>query len=222
MLEFYTAPQNAPFAVALGLLFAIGLLEGIGTLLGFGFSSLLDNVLPDFDLDIDASLDAGDVGHPVSPGNLLSWLRVGQVPVIVLLVTFLGAFGIAGYTLQFVTFSLTGALIPGLFAAVLAFFAALPLTKFFGAGLAKIIPKDESSAPSENSFIGRVATVTLGVARSNAPAQAKLLDEHGKTHYVMVEPDNEGEEFEAGVPVLLVKRQGATFRVIENSAELLN
>lgn len=220
MLEFYTASQNFPFAVSLGLLFAIGLLEGVGTILGFGFASFLDSMLPDFDADL--SVSGSDLGHASSLGKLLSWIRFGKVPVIVLFVTFLGAFGVAGYVLQFVSLSILGFLIPALIAAPLAFFAALPVTRTCGSALAKIIPRDESAAVSENSFVGRTATITLGVASCNAAAQAKLLDEHGKTHYVMVEPDIEGEVFGAGTSVLLVKRQGATFKAIENKAELLN
>ena len=63
--------------------------------------------------------------------------------------------------------------------------------------------------------------IVLGTARRNEPAQARLRDEHGKTHYVMVEPEFDGDELPSGTPVLLVKVDGSRFRAIAAPSEAL-
>jgi hypothetical protein len=79
--------------------------------------------------------------------------------------------------------------------------------------LAKVMPRDETQSVSAQSFIGQVATIVLGTASVANPAQARLRDKHGQTHYVMVEPDDE-DSFEAGDSVLIVAQAGPTYRVI--------
>jgi hypothetical protein len=79
------------------------------------------------------------------------------------------------------------------------------------------MPKDESSAVSMDSMVGRIATVVGGTARLGFPAQAKATSEKGQTLYVMVEPDGAEITFAAGAPVLLVKRLGGMkFQGIRN------
>jgi hypothetical protein len=78
------------------------------------------------------------------------------------------------------------------------------------------MPGDETEAVSEESFIGRIAVVTLGEARAGKPAQGKLSDQHGQTHYVMLEPAASGEVFETGASVLLIGQEGAVFQGIRN------
>ena len=83
--------------------------------------------------------------------------------------------------------------------------------------MARIIPKDETEAVSEKSFVGCVATITIGTASKGKPAQAKLRDRLGNTHYVMVEPDIDGQFFETGSEVLIVMQTGSVFTAIANS-----
>ncbi|MCF6235480.1 MAG: YqiJ family protein [Gammaproteobacteria bacterium] len=80
---------------------------------------------------------------------------------------------------------------------------------------------DETDAVSEETFIGRVAKITLGKAEISSPAQAKLKDEHGQIHYIMVEPDMQNEIFETGRLVILVSRVGAIFKAIPNDKSVL-
>jgi hypothetical protein len=44
----------------------------------------------------------------------------------------------------------------------------------------------------------------------------KLRDMHGRTHYVLVEPDLADDTFEEGAAVLLVKKNGARYMGIRN------
>lgn len=217
MIELLTAEPNLAFTTALVLMMAIALLEGLATMGGVGMSAFLDGFLPDTSLDVD--LDG--LHAPPASFRLLGWLQIGRVPILILLIIFLTAFGLIGLFIQSVTLKLAGAMLPALVAAVPATIASLPVVRVLGCVLAKIIPKDETTAVSKQTFIGRVAVVTLGTAKTGEPAQAKLRDQFGRAHYVMVEPDIEGEVFTTDTPVLLIKRTGAVFRAIRNTAGVL-
>lgn len=234
MLDFLFASENMPFTVALIVMVLIGLLEGVTTLLGFGASSLLDSLLPEADLDVDLDLDAdagaieasdgfdlGEVGHPSALSRVLGWLHIGRVPILILFLVFLTAFGFAGLVLQQIADAFTGRLAPALLVSVPALVVAVFLVRTIGGLLARIIPKDETAAVSETTFVGRIAVVTLGAARRGQPAQAKLRDQHGQTHYVMVEPDNDADTLTSGEHVLLVSRHGHLFHAIPNPNEAL-
>jgi hypothetical protein len=88
--------------------------------------------------------------------------------------------------------------------------AGLPIVRILGAGIARLVPSDESFAVTLDSLVGRVATVLGGTARNGYPAEAKVLNQHGQTLYVMVEPDTAGAIFEAGASVLLVRQIAGT------------
>ena len=239
MLGFLGSDGNLPFVVALTLMVGIALLEGVGAILGLGFSRLADTLVPDSltaadgDLDIDADIDAdvdtdlGDTDADVDAGHgiltsVLGWLCLGQVPVLILLIIFLTAFGLVGLFLQGLAQELFGFLLPGTVAAVPALMVAVPLMRLFGRAFAKLVPKVETSAVSTDTFIGVVATVIRGEARRGQPAEAKLEDRFGKTHYLLVEPDAEGTSFSAGDEVLLVRRSGGRFWAIQNPHEVLS
>ena len=232
---FLLAAENLPFTVSIVLMLAVAALEGVTSLFGAGLSHLVDSFIPDTDVDVDFDVDVDvdfDIDGPdvdvdaIETGgsaltNVLGWLSVGKVPFLVLLVIFLTVFGMTGLALQGAVQTVTGTLLPGWLAAVPALIVTLPAVRIGGRGLAKIIPKDESSAVSRTTFVGRSATITLGTAAQGAPAQAKLHDEHGQAHYIMVEPDIAGESFQAGENVLLVARRGGLFRVIRTDSAAL-
>jgi len=229
MIDFLTAANNLPFSVALAVMFGIALLEGLTTLVGFGLSHAIESLLPDLELDADLDVDLhsevhadvhGDIGSSSALSNLLSWLRVGQVPVLMLLVVFLTAFGLIGFTLQAFVHNLSGAMLPASIASIPTFVLALPVVRVMGSLIAKIMPKDETEAVSRDSLIGRIAVITLGSARQGNPAEARVRDLHGTAHYVMVEPDTE-EEFKQGDQVILVSQAGSLFRVIKNTSSSL-
>lgn len=220
MLEFIFAAQNLPFAVSLGLMFMIALFEGAGMLLGAGLSDVLDSFIPDFEAEIE--IDAADVGSPNALSRLLGWLKVGKVPVLMLLVVLLTAFGLIGYAIQYVTAASAGFLLPAVLVAVPAFLGSLPVVRVSVVLLETIMPKDESTAVSTNSFIGRIATVTLGTAREDLPAEARVTDQHGTTHYIQVVPEKGHANIAQGVSVLLVRKEGSIFVGIENNDSFLN
>jgi len=245
VFEFILAEGNLPFTVALGLMLAIAVLEGTMTLLGAGMSEAIDALLPesigdvdldaDIDMDLDASgalygsgVDFGDA-HIATPNveaasalsRILGWFCVGKVPVLILFVAFLTLFGLSGLIIQSMINQVTGYMLSGSLASIPALLIAFPLVRYIGLGLAKLIPKDESSAVSSDTFIGHIAKITIGVAEKGKPAEAKLRDRHGQTHYVMVEPDESGAQLSAGTDVLIIAKQGSIFQVIQNHNQAL-
>ena len=203
-------------------------------LLGAGLSNVIESVLPDIDipdidLDIDAAsafevdgvgLEGADLEGPGTFTRALAWLRVGQVPILVLFVVFLTSFGLIGLFLQNMVHGIFGFHLPGVIAAIPVLLISIPFVRICGGGISKIIPKDETSAVSVDSLIGRVARITLGTAKENHPAQAHVRDQHGQDHYVMVVPDENHVEFTKDDEVLLVMREGPQFRVIRNSIKV--
>lgn len=219
-MDFFD-PSLAPFSIALMILGLIVLLEAGGLLFGIAFSGLVDSLFPEFgDLDLDAGPEMdGPAGGPVAV--LLSWLCVGKVPILILLAAFLTGFGLSGLIVQSVINSVAGFYLPAFVAAFIALFVALPVTRHLGLLLARIMPSDTSDAVSSNSFVGRTAVIIRGVARANAPAEAKFKDSGGTTQYILVEPDQAEDEFPTGTEVLLTEKTGAVFRCIENTHSVL-
>ena len=213
-MEILTVPANLPFTVALAIVLLLGVLEIIGLMIGGASAIGIDG--PDLDapaIDADGDLDAGEIFS-----QILGWLHVGQIPVTILAIAWLFNFGVAGLLLQSIIQSLSGRMMPTLIAAFIAFFISLPATRISGGVLKKILPRDETEAVSSESFIGCEARITTGTAKRGKPAEARLRDRFGRTHYVMVEPENDEEVFVSGSPVLILKRNGDVFRVMEGSA----
>ncbi|WP_299597853.1 YqiJ family protein [uncultured Microbulbifer sp.] len=209
-MEFFLQDGNQLFTGALVLMLMIALLEGVMMLIGVGLSDLLDNLLPDIDLNGGMP----DSGPSAGLTKLLGWLRFGEVPALILLVAFLVSFGITGLLIQMVAEGLLGALIPTWILVIPVLFLALPQVRLFGRMLRYFALGDETQAVERNSFAGRQAVITIGEAAVGSPAEARFKDEFGTTHYVMVEPYDEGELFSQGQQVVLVEEQGASFRAI--------
>ena len=201
MWGFLTAGDNVLFVSALVLMLVIGVFEVFGLGGGLAIGDGIDGV----DADINAETPSA-----------LSWLNVGRLPLLMLIVVFLLSFGMTGLIGQRVFVAVTGLIAPWFMAAPAAFFIALPVTRAVGRAVGAIMPHDETTAVSRDSLIGRVAVIVTGEARQNSAAQARVRDEHGQPHYVMVEPDNAGDMFPSGASVLLVRRASATYFAIHN------
>ena len=189
------AAETWPFTVATFLVLMVAIIEGVAMVVGANLSEWIQHALPDPWDSIHGPFD-----------NLLGWLHIGRVPFLVLLVLFLSGFAITGFALNIVAHRTFGFWVPPLISAPLAFFAALPIVRILGAGLARLIPHDQTFAVSFESLVGRIATIVSGTARPGYPAQAKVLNEHGQNIYVMVEPEIEGIAFATGERILLKKQ----------------
>lgn len=205
-MSLFITAETLPFGIAFALIIALALIEGLGMLVSLSPSSLLDHLVPDVDAtDVDTGLD-----------RMLGWLHLGQVPSLVLLVLFLAGYALFGYSLQAVVHGLFGLYLPAWIAGLLAVPPGLVTVRTLGTLIAHLVPRDETSAVSEQTLIGRTGVISGGVARRGLAAQARVRDSHGRTHYLMVEPDVDDEVFDDGIEVLIVRKVGSFYRCIRN------
>ncbi len=200
MLSFFLQPPILPFSVALALLFSFVLLEMLSLLIGSSFFSAIDDLLPDFDVDPGMSSDAWAGGD-----GALTWLMLGKAPFLVILSVFLALFAVSGLLLQQLVKALMGSMLPGWLAALPVFVVAVMAMRPVVAAVARWMPKEESSAVSQQSLAGKLGVIVQGTARKNHPAQARVHDAYGQRHYVLVEPASEEESFAQGEQIVVVE-----------------
>ncbi|MBX9796270.1 OB-fold-containig protein [Sphingomonas sp.] len=197
MLALLFAPENSLFVAAFVLMVLIGLVQ---------FSGLVGHV------DLDAHGEFGDLGA------LLTWLGLGRLPLMALLVVMLAIFALVGLVGQQLSHDLWGAFQPAWLAALVALAASVPMTAAAARVLAPWLPRDETTAIELDDLVGRRAAIVTGRASQGFPARARVEDHHGQAHYVMVEPNAPTEIFEEGEEVLLVRREAQAFRAIGSGA----
>jgi hypothetical protein len=198
MIEFVFAQNNWMYSAALGVVLALFIIELLGMLLGVSLFNFVDDFTPvNFDADADASVG-------ISPA--LSWLSLDRLPLMVWFLLFLTLFGIFGFVLNLLALKLSGATFDGFVSVPLSLALGLIMTGRIGGILARLLPKNESSAANESDFEGLVARITLGTAKPNSPAEAKCIDHFNQAHYVMVEPIENTESFTQNEKVILIKK----------------
>lgn len=184
---------NVPFLTALCLLLIIGVLEMLAVFIGASFTSHIDAT---FNAHSDITLGENIFSHA------LGWLHVGRLPFLVIIVLFLGGFSLTGLVLQW----FAGGGLPVWIAVVVAFISSLFCVRWFGRGIARYLPRDENSAVSTESFVGRIAIMVGATATAGSPSEAKLTDQHGRIHYILIEPDEARVAFSRGEKVLVTAR----------------
>lgn len=197
---FWTETDNLPFTVSLVLLVLLLVIQLAG----------LGEVESDFDADLDGPLS-----------GLLSIGGMGRLPFLMWLALFLAIFGLIGLSGQKLMADLTGHLLTVWLAGPLAALVTFPLTGALARPMARILPRDETTAIPVEMLIGLEGRIVIGRASRGNPARARVQDFHGQDHYVMVEPDNDGQSFLEGQTVRIVRREGEIFRAIGDGATLL-
>ncbi len=199
---------------------AIGAIELISLLMGFSPSSSIESVLPEVEVpDIDApdvpDADVGLDGAQLGPlSATLGWLSVGRLPILILFVVFLTAFGLTGYIVQALARSAIGSPINAWIAVIPALAGGAYATRHLGRWLGRIFPRDHTEAASQKELIGSYATIIRGEARRGQPAEAKTTDLRGRTHYVLIEPSEEGTTYAAGDRVFFVGKDKNIYRAV--------
>jgi hypothetical protein len=197
-------PSNTIYLAALGILLAITVVEIITVLMGWSMS--------DF---IEIDVDFGGVDTTGFFGNVLAWMRIGQVPVIVSLLAFLAGFGSGGIVLVSVVRDAQ---------STIGWLVSLPVTQLIGVlalvvgvvvmGLMNrlvylIIPKDvETYVTKIEELVGHRAVVLTGNPALGLPVQARVVDIHKQAHYVRVEPSDH-ISFQTGDTVQLTHHLGS-------------
>ncbi|MDP2562400.1 YqiJ family protein [Psychrobium sp. 1_MG-2023] len=201
MVEFLFLDINTGFSIALGLVLAIAFLEGIGLVIGLSLMNLLDQLSP-IDLDVDADIELPSGG--LTP--ILAWLFLNRLPLLVWLVLYLTCFGVIGLTINYIALTKADYVISGWLAYSASLLVAAYATHLIGGPLSRLLPKNESSAMSNDSFNGLIAQITIGRARFDSPAEAVLTDKFKQKHYVLLAPEDEAETFKQGEQVVLVEK----------------
>lgn len=212
LIEFAGSIGNGPFTVALIVMLLLGSLEVISTLIGNTLSGIIDSLLPDIDIDIEVSAEIEAPGLFIQS---ISWLGFGVVPFLILLIIFLTSFGLVGLIGQYAIHSIIGNTLPAWIATLPALLISLPFVHWGTKITALILPQEETTAVSINSLTGRKATITQGEAALGLAAEAKVEDQHGATHYVLVEPDSKDDRLPRGTDVVLVEHiKGKRFKAV--------
>lgn len=133
----------------------------------------------DVDADVDADIDADTGAHAPSFGDVFGFLNVGRVPLMVVLMSLFGTWGITG-------------LIANAFLNVpekpewvwiscaIAFFFCIVCTRYISLGLSKLFPESERAVSDIHllGLSGRVIsgqiTATFGTARVQVPDGPEL------------------------------------------------
>ena len=186
-MDFFLDASVAPFVAALIAVFIFGVVELI---LGGGLSQLADTFM-----DMDT----------LRGSQFMNWLLVKDLPLAASMALVLAGFGITGLVAQALCIRIGGA--PQSLWMVGALAAAGGLA--FARGLGKLVGRlrlVHSSALEPSEYIGRTAKVLSPEARAGFAAQASFVDQHGQTHYVMVEPRERTECFAQGDTVVLTER----------------
>jgi hypothetical protein len=197
-VEFLFQANNSLYTGAITLMLFIAVLEGAMSLIGVAISDMLDPLIPDFELNISGS------DNVFALSRFFAWMRIKKVPILMLVIIFLASFSIIGLFLQGLLLNLTGVL----WSQYIILFPALTFSiysvRICGGFISIVLPKDETSSISEDDLVGHIATITLGSASINSPAEAKTKDKHGQTHYLMIEPDEENIQFHQGEDILIL------------------
>ncbi|NKI98766.1 OB-fold-containig protein [Novosphingobium sp. SG707] len=181
--------------IAFLVMIGIGLIEAIG--LGFG------------------SLDLhGDVA-PSGSAGLLDWLGLGRdIPILIWLTSLLACFTLTGVALQNIAVAVVGGPLAWWLACGVALLLGGLLNTLAANGLMRIMPSFETTAISTDDLLARRGVILEGTARRGAPARAKVVDQYGQAHFIMVEPHNDKDEITSGQSALIVRREGPIFFVL--------
>lgn len=189
---------NGPYLFAITFVLLIGALEVISLVFGHYLSGAFDAHLDHYD-----SLTSGNIGE------VLHYLNVGRIPALIVLCLLAGYFGLFGILIQHGWVTLWQAPLSNLLLVPLCFIFAVFAVHYSGKIIAPWLPRDESTAITEDDFIGSMAIITGHAAVSGTPCEGKFTDKFGQIHYLLLEPE-EGKEFKQGDKVLIICRLSTT------------
>jgi hypothetical protein len=204
-MGLFFAPQCLPFAIAAVMLAALTLIEMLCLLVGFSLGEAFDKA------DID---DHGGAG-------LFSWINVGGVPILILVLLVLGIFAISGFVIQGIALAVWQPL-PAVAASLAAFFVSMPAVRFSSEFVARIVPRDETYAVDLADFIGRTGEVTVGPLDQGLPGRIRVKDRHGNWHVMRARAAKDEAPIPIGAEALIVDRVADVFVAIPAPADIFN
>lgn len=205
MVEFLLNQANLPFTLSLSFVLILGIFEALSLCVGYSIVGALDDWAPtDIDINTDTDSASGLTG-------VAGWLCLNRLPLLIWFVLALISFAIAGYTANYITLSLYRELLPQSASLPIALLVTILSCHYLGAWVARLLPKNESSAVAIDGLLGSIGTVTIGCAIKGNPSEAMVKDQYQQKHYVLVEPESSGVEFNSGTQVVLIKREGTVW-----------
>lgn len=206
-----TDPHIVPFTVAGGVMLGLVAFEGASLLVGHSLSGIVDHWM-----EIEGGhveVDAHDMG---SPASWLSWINVGRVPFLILLILALASFTLGGLILQMLAGAVYAPL-PGIVAALAALAMTVPAMRVSTRTVARLIPRDETYAVDEQHFVGRYGDVVLGPLDQGIPGQVRVLDQHDNVHTLRARAAPGVDEIAQGARVLLVDHAAGVFTAVPDT-----
>lgn len=191
--EYYS-----PYFFALTFVALIGIVEIVSLFFGNVISGVIDSHLGHYD--------------GVASGHLsqfFHYLNFGRVPALVVLCLIAGCFGLSGIFLQQLSVTLLQAPLPNIALIPFCLIFSGISTHYTGKLLGRWLPGDETSAITEDDFIGAMAIITGHSAAPQRPCEGKFKDKFGQVHYLLLEPE-EGKTFQRGDKVLIICRLSAS------------
>ena len=197
-VAFLTDPAVAPFAGALAVMLLFFVVELVLTLLaGSGIAHVLGSLAE---------------AHWLPDASLVNWLLLKETPLMMVLMSAIGGFGLAGTGYQLIALTATGHVAPlldaSIFAAICAVFSVRGLGMMF-----RKLNLVSTTALEPQEFLGNIATVSSPEARKGYAASARFTDRYGYVHLLMVEPSSPDEVFVEGDRVVLCERASASLFV---------
>lgn len=178
-LDYLIVSYNVWFTAPLTIVFLLALFRLVIGVMDFGDADMDADVEADADLDMDADVEANADLQSPSFADIFGFLNVGRVPLMVVLMSLLATWGIAGLIAnallnvperpQWVWISY-----------VIAFFCSFLGTRYISIALSKLFPESERAITDVHllGLRGRVIsgqiTTTFGTARVQVPDGPEL------------------------------------------------
>jgi hypothetical protein len=215
MIDYLLADYNTPFLIAFSFVAAVMVLEVGSLLIGAGLSQIIDNLFDATDVGIGADSDADVEINDNFISKYIAWIKVKNVPLLILAVVYAASFSIIGYVGQSMLVRTIDNPAPTWVATMVAFVGAIPVYKMISEFLGAKMFKEVTTALSEKTFVGEIIEINTGTAKKGLPAEGKYKDQFGQLHYFMVEPENDTEQFEQGTKVQLTGYDQSIFKAIK-------
>lgn len=146
MIEIFLSNNSYIFSSAIYLMLFIVIIEIILGFIGIGMSEFINHI---------------DLSHNDFLSESLGWFNKSGIPVSIYFIIFLTTFGISGIVIQYLSQEYVSQFILLIPVIILSLFITREISNL----VKYIIPKDETSAVSRKTFIGKIATITIGVTK---------------------------------------------------------
>jgi len=167
---FELVMQGNLYAICLVIVAVLCFLELLSFIISLDFLEGLTP--PDIDIDLDLDIEVSWLA------KCFSWLNIGGIPFLIIMIISFFFFGAIGLILQ------TKTILPGISIFPITLFSSIILVKGFFKIFKPFIPKDETEVINKEDLVGREGVITR--ASSNGTAETKVTDRHGRNHWILI------------------------------------